>query len=80
MANQLDLRLIIDEICEQICSVIHEWTDMSVLMDILRRYNLTDKEIKILLDFLLKYFLEVNESGRKIRPIKGFYNLYREYR
>lgn len=60
----------------QICSMGREWVDLSVIINIMRAHGLTDEEIKMILNFLIKYFLELDESGRKVRATKGFFNLY----
>lgn len=56
-----------------------DWIDISVIMDILKKkYCLTNEEVEILFNFLAKYFLEVDESGKKVRPLEEFCNLYKE--
>lgn len=67
----------IDEICRQICSVCRDWTDINRVLDILRKF-LTDEEVEVFLNFLVKYFLEMNEGGKKVRLKDEFLNLYKE--
>jgi len=53
--------------------------DKSVIVDTLKRkYCLTDEETEIIFNFLAKYFLEIDESGKKARPLEEFCNLYKE--
>jgi len=70
---------LIDEICAQICSMGRDWIEISVIVDTLKRkYCLTDEETEIIFNFLAKYFLEIDESGKKARPLEEFCNLYKE--
>ncbi|MEM2424370.1 MAG: hypothetical protein QXR45_11790 [Candidatus Bathyarchaeia archaeon] len=66
----------IDAILEQICSLGYEWTDKKVIENLLRNHGFTDEEIKKILNFLTKYFLEVDESKGKIRPSESLRKLY----
>jgi len=54
----------------------NEWTDLSEIVGVLKKYGLTEAEAESTLNFLTKYFLELDESGRRARPIRSFYNLY----
>ncbi|MEM2938698.1 MAG: hypothetical protein QXU95_00255 [Candidatus Bathyarchaeia archaeon] len=66
----------IDEILEKICSLGNGWTDKNAIVNILRNHGFADEEINKILNFLIKYFLEINESGEKIRPSESLRKLY----
>ncbi|MBS7634660.1 hypothetical protein KEJ34_04075 [Candidatus Bathyarchaeota archaeon] len=66
----------IDEILAELCSLGYEWTDKNVIINLLRNHGFTDEEVKKILNFLVKYFLEVDESRGKIRPSKSLRKLY----
>ncbi|MEM2486468.1 MAG: hypothetical protein QXY73_04050 [Candidatus Bathyarchaeia archaeon] len=77
-AIQLVFRLI-NEIYAQICSMGRDWIDINMVLDTLKRnYHLGDEEAEIVFNFLAKYFLEMDESGKRVRPMEEFCNLYRE--
>lgn len=77
-AIQMVFRLM-NEICTQICSMGRDWIDINMILDVLRRnYCLSDEKAEIVFNFLAKYFLEVDESGKRVRPTEEFYNLYGE--
>jgi len=69
---------LIDEICEKICSMARDWVGIDVILDVLRGFSLTDEEAKIIFNFLVKYFLEMDERGEKVKAKEEFYNLYKE--
>lgn len=66
----------IDEICEKICSMGRDWVSIDVILDVLRSFSLTDEEAKLVFNFLVKYFLEIDERGEKVRTREEFCNLY----
>ena len=69
---------LIDEVCAYLSSrPFGDWTDLTEITHVFRKRGLTDAEAKSALDFLAKYFLELDESGRRARLIRTFYNLYR---
>ena len=59
----------IDEICKYLYSKMttEEWTNVSELREIIKRQNLKTEEAETVMDFLKKYFLEVDESKQRAR-------------
>ncbi|MEM2464986.1 MAG: hypothetical protein QXL85_05165 [Candidatus Bathyarchaeia archaeon] len=55
-----------------------DWIDINTILDILKKHSLNDKEVEVVFSFLVKYFLEMDGSGKKVRPIKEFCSLYKE--
>ena len=58
-----------DEFFEQLCSkmITEEWISVNELDEIIRRRGLGKEEMKDLLVFLKKYFIQVDESTQKAR-------------
>ncbi|MEM2578200.1 MAG: hypothetical protein QXV88_04870 [Candidatus Bathyarchaeia archaeon] len=55
-----------------------DWVGIDVILDVLRGFSLTDEEAKIIFNFLVKYFLEIDERGEKVKAKEEFYNLYKK--
>ena len=67
----------IDEACANLFSEsTHEWIDVKKILKTLRNYGLTEEEAASILDFLAKYFLELDSLGKRARPLPGFRHLY----
>ena len=68
---------LIDRVCKQLFSgQSFEWVDLKKAINAFMDYGLAKDEAKDILDFLAKYFLEVDECECKARPIESFRRLY----
>lgn len=73
----IDPKLYIDEVCNYLFSkmVVGEWTSLDDLSELVGRHGLNRKEAEDVLNFLKKYFLEVDESEQKARLNSWTYDL-----
>ena len=55
-----------------------EWIDVDEILNFLMDQGLSLNEAELVLDFLSKYFLEFDSSGRKVRVLSCFRRLYEE--
>ena len=55
-----------------------EWIDVDEILNFLMDQGLSLNEAELVLDFLSKYFLEFDGSGRKVRVLSCFRRLYEE--
>jgi len=70
---------LIDEICRYLYSKMatEEWTSLDELYEIVKRHCLGKKEMEdSMMNFLKKYFIEVDESKQKVRLSSWAYNLF----
>lgn len=68
----------IDEVCAYLGSKpADHWTELSEITKVVRKFGLTDAEADSALNFLAKYFLELDEKGERARLIRSFYDLFR---
>jgi len=60
---------LIDDICEHLYSkmTVKEWISLNELAEIMRGLGLSQNESEVVLSFLKKYFLEVDESEQRAR-------------
>jgi len=69
---------LIDEICAYLVSKpADHWTELSEITKVAGKYGLTDAEAESTLNFLAKYFLEVDEKEERARLIRSFYDLFK---
>lgn len=68
----------IDEVCAYLVSKpADRWTELTEIRETVRKFGLTDAEAQSALNFLAKYFLELDEKGEKARLVRSFYDLFR---
>ena len=68
----------IDEICAYLVSKPAErWTELREITKVVREFGLTDAEAESAMNFLAKYFLELDEKGERARLIRSFYDIFR---
>ena len=68
----------IDEVCGYLVSKpADHWTELSEIAKVVREFGLTDAEAESALNFLAKYFLEIDEKGERARLIRSFYDLFK---
>jgi len=60
---------LLDDVCRQLCSRTAggDWISLPKLSEIVRSFYADEKDAEAVLDFLGKYFLEVDESESKAR-------------
>ena len=69
----------IDEVFDCLFSNLgSEWIDADEILKFLMDQGLSVNEAELVLDFLSKYFLEIDGSGRKVRVLSCFRRLYEE--
>ncbi len=44
-----------------------EWIGIDELVELVRRSGVSEQDLEAVLEFLRKYFIEVDESGRRVR-------------
>jgi len=72
---------LIDEVHEYLSSKPPGgWTELSEISRILSRHNLTGVEAELLLDFLMKYFLEFDARTNSVRLTRSFYDFWKRVR
>lgn len=56
-------------VSEHLCSKVDnaEWIDLDELAEIIKRSDLSQQELEDVLEFLRKYFIEVDEGRRRAR-------------
>jgi len=69
------------ELMEEVCGYLASkpadaWTDLSEILTVFIEYDLTEEETKMVLNFLQKYCLELDEGGKRVRLTRDFYKLY----
>jgi len=68
---------LMEEICRYLASKpVEEWTDLSEILTVFREYGLTEEDTRMVLNFLEKYCLELDEGGKRVRLTRDFYKLY----
>lgn len=54
----------------------NEWTRIDELTDTMRQQGLTEKELEDVVNFLMKYFVEVDTSGQCVKLNSWTYNFF----
>jgi len=69
---------LIDEVCEYVCSKVSfdKWVNLDEINEIFKGYGLTEAQVEATLNFLKKYFLELDESKQKAKLTPSFHNFY----
>jgi hypothetical protein len=59
---------LIDNVLEYLCSKsVSGWTGLLELAGVMRRFGLSQEESTEIIEFLRKYFVEVDESKQKVK-------------
>jgi hypothetical protein len=68
----------IEEVCAALSSKpVLEWSDVSEITGLLKRFRLNDVEAELAMKFLKEYFLELDNAENRARLAKSAYDLFK---